>query len=390
MDRVRSCWLPPLVFLGILVGGNASAEVPKSGWVVWMSDRADGRHEVYLKRAGSSDATRLTYSGGKDPLWSPDGRWIAYHHTQDDTTHVIRWDRSEDKKISDGVPELWMHDGSGVLCGKDTGYGGSGSYYLVDPDTGTSKLLFKKNDFAHLQDASLDPGGITHDGRWLVAWVFGLFGQGYTADNGTFTTPHATVVLDLQDKAKLFYFGPGCTSATPPSGDWIYHVSRVGSTMPDIFRMKIGDLMTRASYQLELGNADADWGHEYMPSISNDGGWMAYAASTGCHDWWTCDYEIFVHKLEAGPGSRERLTFNKANDSFPSLYVGELWSSGSEADAGPPGDRGPAPDVGAGPGGESSGCGIVGTCRGTRSLSSVLGLMVLLALLMRASRCRRW
>jgi hypothetical protein len=282
-----------------------------------------------------------------------------------------------------------MHDGGGVLCGQDTGYGGSGSYYLVDPESGTSKLLFKKNDFAHLQSASLDPGEITHDGRWLVAWVFGLFGQGYTADNGTFTTPHATVVLDLLDKAKLYYFGPGCTSTTPPSGDWIYHVSRVGSTMPDIFRMKIGDLMTRASYQLELGNADDDWGHEYMPRISSDGGWLIYAASTGCHDWWTCDYEIFVHKLEAGSGSRERLTFNKANDSFPSLYVGQLWSPGSNADAGLPGDRGPVTiDAGTGPGGGGSGCGMVDMPAGSPALRLLL-LLLLIVLIRKEYAGRR-
>jgi hypothetical protein len=52
---------------------------------------------------------------------------------------------------------------------------------------------------------------------------------------------------------------------------------------------------------------------------------MVYGASTGCHDHNTCDYEIFVHKLGAGPKDRTRVTFNNANDRWPSLYVGEMW-----------------------------------------------------------------
>src|SRR3954453_11954831 len=109
----------------------------------------------------------------------------------------------------------------------------SEQYLLANPYLGTSTELFKRSDFKHLTDnygsageRHFIPGGITHDGRYMVGWVFSLFDPAYTADNGTFTSVHSSVVLDLQDKSKIYYLGPGCTTTTPPSGDLVYHVSR--------------------------------------------------------------------------------------------------------------------------------------------------------------------
>jgi hypothetical protein len=89
--------------------------------------------------------------------------------------------------------------------------------------------------------------------------------------------------------------------------------------------MAVADRMTRSSYQMEIGYADADWGHEYFPRISTDGAWLTYGSSTGCHDHNTCQYEIFVHRLGAGNSNRERVTSNSNNDQWPHMYVGTLW-----------------------------------------------------------------
>jgi len=294
-----------------------AADVPANGWVVWASNRKDSRHEIYLMKADGTGVTRLTFSGGKFPGWSPDAKWIAYTYTTDDSTHVMRHDGSGDKKVCDGTFEFWMWDKSGLVCRSVD------DHYLVNPDTGAKSLLFKKSDFTKVGSKALNPGGITHDGRYLVAHS-DIFRNGFTGDNGTFKAYHAAVILDFQNKGKLYFFGSGCEPNTPPSGDLIYHVCGDCPTYPDPYRMNVKDIATRSSYAAEIAHADADWGHEYFPRISNDNVWLAYGATTGCHDHETCDYEIWIHRLGAGSANRTRITTNTANDQWPHLHVGTL------------------------------------------------------------------
>jgi hypothetical protein len=318
----------------VLLPCSLRAEVPADGWVVWHSNRADAQHDIYLMRADGSEVRRLTQEGGTYPMWSPDGHWIAYRHTADNTVRVIRWDLSESKQVCDGFPVFWLQDGSGVVCGEpndgfEDGKSLANTYTLVNPDTGESRVLFHRDDFAQVQGGHFIPGGMTRDGRWITAWAFGLFGEGYQADNGFFQSEHASVVLDMNDKSKLYFLGPGCLTATSPFGTKVYHVSRQGPTAPDIFSLDLNDLATRQSYAIELGNPDDDWGHEYFPNISNDNRWLVYGGSNNCHPWFDCDYEIFIHKLGAPPTERTRLTEDPANDGFPTIFVGELWKPGT-------------------------------------------------------------
>jgi len=323
----RRTVIAPLA-LALLAAGPVRAEVPADGWVVFASNREDSRHEIYRMKADGSEVTRLTFQGGKVPAFSPDGAWLLYHRPAEGSIHIMRPDGGGDRKIcdgatvSDGVPAFWLRDKVQLVCAAPSG--GDVEYYLADPLTDELVLLFKKNDFTHLQTTRFEPGGMTPDGRWLVGWAFGLYNGGYTGDNGTFDAPHSTVVLDIQDQERIYYFGPGCLSSIAPEGGLVYHVTRDSPTVPDMARMNIDDLMTRSSYEIELSLPDAEWGHMYMPAVSNDNLWLAYAASTGCHDWYTCDYDIFLHQLGAGTTERTRLTENPANDNFPSIFIGEL------------------------------------------------------------------
>jgi hypothetical protein len=123
-------------------------------------------------------------------------------------------------------------------------------------------------------------------------------------------------------KDLVYFLGPGCYTTTPPAGDLVYHASaQVQATKPDIYVMSLKDLLTRSSYRAEVDHADADWGHEYMPRISNDNRWMVYGATTGCQAHYICDYEIFIHELGVA-GHQTRITFNKANDNYPDIFIG--------------------------------------------------------------------
>jgi len=316
----------PLLFVSCLCAADiaAAADVPSNGWVVWASDRESGRHEIYVMKADGTGVMRLTQKGGEFPGWSPDGKWVAYTYTPDRSTHVMRHNGSGDKKVCDGSFRFWMWDGSGLVCGI------SDSYYVVNPDTGASKLLFKKSDFSQVSSKILNPGGITRDGRYLVGHT-DLFRTGFTATNGTFKAYHAAAIFDFTDKSKVYFFGDGCEPTTPPTGSLVYHVcggGACGTTHPAPYKMDTGDKATRSSYAPEIAHVDADWGHEYFPRISNDNTWMAYGATTGCHDHDTCDYEIFLHRLGGGNDNRTRITTNSANDQWPHVFVGTLLTFG--------------------------------------------------------------
>jgi len=313
------------VSVGVCAPSPSRADHPSNGWIVWASDRQDSRHEIYMMRADGSDVSRMTSTGARMPIWAPDSRWIAYETVPVGATRVMRPDKSEDKQVFGGKPIFWMWDDSGILCRDDD------DFYLVDPDAETSSLIFRKSDFSRVADKDLNPGAIVTGGRWLVAHT-NFYRNGGTGTNGNFNAYHAAAIFDFQNTDDIFFFGHGCEPTAPPDGDWVYHVC--GGTFcdyhPDIYHMRISDRQDRSSYTPVMAHPDEDWGHEYFPRISNDGEWVTYGATTGCHDHDECDYEVFIHPLSGDNNNRERLTENAANDQWPHLYVGDLWSSEPE------------------------------------------------------------
>jgi hypothetical protein len=297
----------------------AMAQVPTDGWIVWMSNRKDGRHEIFLMNAAGGSVTRLTFAGGANPLWSPDGRWISYATTSLPTKgHVIRWDGSMDKEVCDGTPMFWMHDNTGLVCmsGKE--------YFLVDPETSETEFMFSSDDFAQLKGHAFGGGGITRDGKYLFGHSDSRY-RGHKGDNGTyFAQGGAVMVVDIEDKGKLYFVGNGCGPTTSPSSDYLYHV-RPGQISTDIYRLSVADLLTRSSYVPEMAINGRPFSTEYFPRVSTDGKWLTLSASDHCHDHKLCNYEIFVHRLDSSTTSRIRLTNNTDNDTNPHMYVGKLW-----------------------------------------------------------------
>jgi WD40-like Beta Propeller Repeat len=308
---LRACLLTALLLVAA-PPSSALADLPAQGWVVWASNRQDGRHEIYQAREDGTDVRQLTFKGGTLPEWSPDGRWIAYTGPNY-TTRVIHKDGVGDKAVCQGMFAFWLLDGRGLVCLH------RGSYSLVDPDQVTSTPLFQRSDFTQVSKA-LNVHGLTRDGRYAVATT-DQYRQGHTGTNGTFTATWAAVILDLQHLDRLYFLGSGCEPTVSPVSDLLYHVAEVSSTTRDIYSMDLADLKTRRSYRPEIASSNTNWGYEYFPRVSTDGQWLAYGASSGCHDHELCDYEIFIHRLGASADSHRRITWHTSNDRWPHLYV---------------------------------------------------------------------
>jgi hypothetical protein len=300
----------------------ARADVPENGWVIWMSNRADGRGEIYRSRADGSEIKRLTDQGGIYPNWSPDGRWISYQ-TEAGEVFFMRPDGSEKRKLSapapEGAPPFWLHDNSGLVHREP-----DGNVFVVDPDTMEKTLLFKISEFPN-RGGLFHLYSMTHDNRYLFV-ASDIFLNGLTVSNGTYKLGYSAVLIDLLDHKKYYLVGPGCWPFTPPEGNLVYHINGDRPTWPDIYRMNLADLQTRSSYEAEVAHPDADWGHEYHPRISNDNKWVIYMTSNGCHWDPYCNNEIFIHRLGTPPSERTQVTHDESFDAFPGLYVGPLWA----------------------------------------------------------------
>jgi hypothetical protein len=296
----------------------AHAEVPTDGWIVWQSIRQDSRFEVYRARADGSEVTRLTTTGAGAPLWSPDGRWVAYRD-EVGGVYLMHPDGSAQHAFSNTArPVFWLHDNAGLVINDGT------QYLLLDPESEQTTPMFATSDFPQFAGTTFLPNAMTHDNRYLLLGSH-LYDNGYTGANGSFKSGFSAVMVDLFHKDKTYFIGNGCWPFSPPEGDLVFHICNDCPQHPDIYRMHVADLATRSSYLPEESHLDADWGHEYNPRVSNDNKWLVYMTSTGCHEGVACDYEIFLHRLGAGPTERTRVTTSPTFDGYPDMHVGPLW-----------------------------------------------------------------
>lgn len=366
----------------------ANPSPPFDGWVVWGSNRVGGRHELFIVKADGSGLKQLTREGGRFPTWSPDGSWISYLHG-DGSGHVIRYDGSGDKRVCPHLPRFWMPDGSGLVCPvKD-----ETEWRIYDLDGGKDKLLLRKASFSQLADATFRLKGLSADGRFGLGWT-DRFKDGYVADNGPLKSPYAAAIIDRKNPSLLFFIGPGCQPSAAPIGYTVVHVhGGQPASAPDIYRMDLRDRKTRSSYRPEMNWDRPQWGHEYFPRISTDNRWLVYGATTGCHHFDECDYEIFLHPLGADKSARVRLTHDSHNDQWPHMFVGKPGtapakptleplhaSSGAVGLADVPAEQQPEVQVP-----ETSGCAMASPSRSS-GVGAVLPLALLLLGLLRKRR----
>ncbi len=95
---------------------------------------------------------QLTFDGGVEPRWSPDGRWIAYLNAA--TLRVVSPEGGDPRALAGGAaaagdpvpvfPE-WSSDGQTVYY-KGLGSDGAASFWAVPVAGGTPRLLVRFDD----------------------------------------------------------------------------------------------------------------------------------------------------------------------------------------------------------------------------------------------------
>ena len=273
------------------------------GTIVWESNRT-GAWELYAMNADGTGARQLTFLGTPgDPLAydqymrpriSPDGTRVLFAWGKKQApveAWILDLASGDARPAMQGNPLNWLPDGSGFFALRKK------QIWRYDLGSGQESLALPT--VLEMADASASMVGYVLPD--LSAGVF-RFKKNYYV-----RLPEGTVIRELS----------GCEPALTEDGRFLYWV--VG---PKNFRVL--DTVTNEEWQLMGTPPVAPYNYTYFPVVSEDRNWIVYGASPGDHSHTTSDYEIFIDRLQGwrAAGEPVRLTFDKATDRWPFLWVG--------------------------------------------------------------------
>jgi Tol biopolymer transport system component len=145
----------------------------------WNGAKQDNP-DIYVQQVGSGSPLRLTSDPGNDynPIWSPDGRWVAFLRSQSDANRsevrLIAPLGGSERKVAEirligGLnitpPYLaWCPDSSCLVVTDSPGKGGPAALFAISLETSERRQL------THPQAPAAGDAhpAISPDGRWLV------------------------------------------------------------------------------------------------------------------------------------------------------------------------------------------------------------------------------
>jgi eukaryotic-like serine/threonine-protein kinase len=125
--------------------------------------------ELWLFDVVRSVSSRFTADGGNHgPVWSPDGKTLAFRNNRRTVNEVFRKPLGGDDAVAwNGIPaerlEDWSRDGRYLLMGRITGG------LLVVPTTGQATVV-------DASSANTDESQFSPDGRW-ISYLSGVSGR---------------------------------------------------------------------------------------------------------------------------------------------------------------------------------------------------------------------
>jgi Tol biopolymer transport system component len=280
---------------------------PTKGKVVWGSSRT-GSHQIFLMTLPDLVIYQLTNHPHVNyhPRFSPEGNRIVFARSQKkwvSERDQIPWDvylynletGKEKLAAQNGNFPLWLPDGQRILFLRDH------QVIIKDLVSQREKVVFN----GRLPPFEGEPSNPELSPEKPDLLAVALRGK----NNGVF-------LIDLS-QGSISIFGKEACEITwlPGSSEvvWVENGGRGGtllmaSPFQKVERRIFMDLLSSFS-------------HEYFPRFSRDGQWLIWGASEGEHEHDLADYEIFLWKVGTSWNSGARLTFNKANDRFPDIYL---------------------------------------------------------------------
>ncbi|HSB74188.1 MAG TPA: hypothetical protein VLC12_00985, partial [Terriglobales bacterium] len=129
---------------------------PDGKWIAYMSDHdGDEQWDIFVVSPLSGEVINLTQTpevAEEDPQWSPDGRMLAYMvkpktsstfeiDAMDFTTHEVRHLTSGTPKDRGNVSPLWSRDGKWIAYAQVQAKGTDSDIYVVDVASSRSTRL---------------------------------------------------------------------------------------------------------------------------------------------------------------------------------------------------------------------------------------------------------
>jgi serine/threonine protein kinase len=127
---------------------------------------AENNFDIYVKVIGSESLLRLTQDPAADrkPLWSPDGRWIAFQRAG--KLFLIPPLGGPERLLAEGIgkPEAWSQDSKWIVA-TTFGPAEAGSLLRISVETGERSELLSKNDvmFANISPDNRKLLYVSHD-----------------------------------------------------------------------------------------------------------------------------------------------------------------------------------------------------------------------------------
>jgi Tol biopolymer transport system component len=184
--------------------------------------------EVWIYDLSATSAMRRLTFGGRNrfPVWSPDGRRIAFQSDRDGTGSIYAQDADGGGSAerlttaAQGVshtPNSWSPDGRTLLYSEQKG----GSHSLIALSVGDRHA----STFGGVQSLQPIEAAFSPDGRWVAYASTQVPGGALSADRGVFVQPFPATGATYQAPKVRLDFHP----TWAPSGREIFFVSTVNA-----------------------------------------------------------------------------------------------------------------------------------------------------------------
>ena len=133
-----------------------------------------------------------------------------------------------------------------------------------------------------------------------------------------FTARGRTEAIFVYDPAnkRLRKIGGGCELTWFPDSQRVLWVENGGHGGNRILAMPLSSNKPKVFMDLPGSHS-----HEYFPRLSQDGRWLVWGASASGHEHDIADYELFLWRTDQPWDKAVRLTYNKANDRWPDIFI---------------------------------------------------------------------